>query len=63
MNKPPQIVCRCAARLFPHREDQYCRSLRDELENSGPFEEYADERRYIDADRAADANSGNRRYK
>ena len=30
--KPPQITCRCHLRTFPHREDQFCRQLREDEE-------------------------------
>lgn len=28
--RPPQVTCKCEARIFPHRKDQFCRILEEE---------------------------------
>ena len=59
MTKPPQIPCRCAARIFPHREDQFCRQLRED-NAEGAAEEYAEMRRDDERERARYVNALNR---
>ncbi len=53
--RPKQPVCNCRLRTFPHREDQYCRELREYA-----AEEYAEMRRDDERERAKYVNAINR---
>ena len=61
MTKPPQIPCRCAARIFPHRRDQYCSLLAEQNEPTclTSYERGVDERAE-DRERARYINAVNR---